>query len=70
MKIFLAILGMVFISSPAFACAVCFGDPNSPMVKAVGWGIWTLMGFIGGVLILFAVFFLNIRRRIKKLRVS
>lgn len=48
------------------ACAVCFGDPNSPLTQSVGLGVWVLMAFIAGVLALFAAFFLNIRRRMKK----
>lgn len=50
----------------ANACAVCFGDPNSPLTKSIGMGVWVLMAFIGGVLLLFSLFFLNIRRRMKK----
>jgi hypothetical protein len=55
------------ISSIADACSVCFGDPNSPLTKSMGWGIWTLMGFIGFVLILFSVLFWKIRQRMKKI---
>lgn len=50
----------------AVACSVCFGDPNSSLTQSIGWGIWVLMGFIVGVLGLFAVLFLKIRARIKK----
>jgi hypothetical protein len=60
----------VFLTTPydiASACSVCFGDPNSKMTQSIGWGIWVLMGFIVGVLILFAALFLKIRARMKKL---
>ena len=64
------ILAFIIISiqqvPSAFACAVCFGDPNSPLTQGVGLGIWTLMGFIGGVLALFSILFWNIRCRMKK----
>lgn len=35
----------------AQACAVCFGDPNSAMVKGVNAGILVLLGIIGCVLL-------------------
>ncbi len=40
-------------STPAFACAVCFGDPNSLMVKSASTGIWLLIGIISTVLLTF-----------------
>ena len=32
------------------ACAVCFGDPNSPMVHGALAGVWFLLGVVGFVL--------------------
>ena len=32
------------------ACAVCFGDPNSPMVHGAMAGVWFLLGVVGFVL--------------------
>jgi hypothetical protein len=32
------------------ACAVCFGDPNSPLTQGAKAGILVLLGFIGTVL--------------------
>ena len=37
-------------SKSAFACAVCFGDPNSQMSKGVIAGIFVLVGVVGSVL--------------------
>ena len=70
MKIFGIILlfGIVWLKSfLAEACTVCFGDPNSPLTQSVGWGVWTLIGFIGVVLVLFVVLFFNINKRMKKM---
>jgi|CXWL01.1.fsa_nt_gi hypothetical protein len=69
MKRSIAVLVFIYLSmySIADACSVCFGDPNSPLTKSMGWGIWTLMGFIGFVLILLSVLFWKIRQRIKKI---
>lgn len=40
---FLAAAGTTLLKSHrAFACAVCFGDPNSLMTKGANWGILTL----------------------------
>ena len=59
------ILGIVFslIATPAFCCAVCFGDPASPLTKALNLGIFTLLGVIFTVLISFVSLFWNIRNR-------
>lgn len=34
----------------AHACAVCFGDPTSPLQNGVDAAVWTLLGFTGFVL--------------------
>ena len=48
------------------ACTVCFGDPESPMVKGAITGVWALIGAIavvqGG---LGYFFFVYLRRRAK-----
>ncbi len=44
-------------------CAVCFGDPTSPMTQGYNLGILTLLGIIGVVLFIFALFFINIYKR-------
>ena len=52
-------LALVVWAAPAtsLACAVCYGDPDSPMVKAMGQGILFLFGCIGFVLAAFAAMF-------------
>lgn len=34
----------------ARACSVCFGDPESPLVKGVNAGVIIMIGFVGFVL--------------------
>ena len=45
---FLAAAGALFslASTPAFSCAVCFGDPSSPMVHGAKAGVLVLAGVI------------------------
>lgn len=46
-------LGALFFlaqSGQAFACAVCFGAPNSKSAQSMGVAIWALMGAIMAVL--------------------
>ena len=33
-------------TNPAFACAVCFGDPNSSLTKGAKAGVLVLLGVI------------------------
>ena len=42
----------IILSSPRtlFACAVCFGDPNSNLSKGVIAGVLVLLGVVGSVL--------------------
>ena len=44
-------------------CAVCFGDPSSPLTQGYNYGILSLLGIIGVVLFLFGIFFINIYKR-------
>lgn len=38
-------------ATPVYACAVCFGDPDSPMSKGLFMGMAVLLGVIVTVLI-------------------
>ncbi len=42
------------ISFVSFACAVCFGNPDSTSSKAVGAGVFFLLGVVGFVLAVIA----------------
>jgi hypothetical protein len=54
----------------ADACAVCFGDPSSPLTKAMGSGILLLLGCIATVLGGFASMFVYWMVRAKRLRLA
>jgi hypothetical protein len=38
-------------AGPALACAVCFGDPDSPLTKGALMGVYVLVGVVGFVLL-------------------
>ena len=46
----LAIAGLFALTAEADACAVCFGDPESPMAQGVVWGVLVLVAIVGFVL--------------------
>ena len=45
--------GLTALAAPRslFACAVCFGDPDSAMAKGVVAGVWVLLGVVSFVLV-------------------
>jgi len=49
------------------ACAVCYGDPESPMTKAMVAGVWVLLGCIGTLLMSFGGLFFYWMQRSKRL---
>lgn len=57
-----------FAARPAHACAVCFGDPNSPLVKGAASGVLVLGGITYAVLLAFAGVALSWTLRARKLR--
>jgi hypothetical protein len=60
------ILGVVFVllsETPALACAACFGKSDSAMARSLNASIFTLMGFIGTVLVGAASFFVFLAKR-------
>ena len=48
-------------------CAVCFSDPTSPLTQGYNYGIFTLLGVIGVMMLLFGIFFINIYKRSRRL---
>ncbi len=48
-------------------CAVCFGDPTSGMAQGYNLGIFSLLGVIGVVLISFAIFFIKMIKRSRRM---
>ena len=60
----------IFFSSILLPCAVCYGDPDSPMSYGMNMGVLTLMGFIGFVLsiVVYSIISISIRtKNMKKL---
>ena len=53
----LAVFAALLAPRATLACAVCFGDPDSPQTKAMGAGILFMLGCIGTVLACFAAVF-------------
>ena len=49
-RLVLAALWLLGNVSQSRACAVCYGDPNSPGIKAVNYAVWFLLGVIASVL--------------------
>ena len=58
---------IILFSDVLFPCAVCYGNPDSPMSHGMNMGVLTLLGFIGFILcmVLFSIF--SISNRTKKL---
>ncbi|MCP5464163.1 MAG: hypothetical protein H7A33_03970 [Deltaproteobacteria bacterium] len=44
---------LCLLNQAVYACAVCYGDPNSLMAKGANMGIMTLLVIVGVVLALF-----------------
>ena len=56
---------IILFSSILFPCAVCYGNPDSPLTHGMNMGVLTLMGFIGFILcmVLFSIFSISIRTK-------
>ena len=59
----LVIALLVVAQTPAWACAVCYGEPGSPMTSGLNWAILVLGGIVGMVLTGVAGFFVYVQRR-------
>ena len=57
---------LLAIAPAAFACPVCFGAPDDPMVKGVNNGIWVLLSLVGLVQIGFVALFWSFWRRARE----
>lgn len=58
-----ALAALVWLPSAATACPACFGNPDDPMTKSIGWGILFLLVTIAAVLAVIAGFFVFLVRR-------
>ena len=52
----------------AWACSVCFGDAEGPMIEAARGGVWLLFALIVSVQLGFAAFFVSLWRRARRCR--
>jgi hypothetical protein len=66
MKKALAVLALLLLAPAAFACPVCWGNPDDPMVKSANNGIWVLLGVVGFVQIGFVAMFWSFWKRAKE----
>ena len=58
-----AVVLTVIAPRVALACAVCFGQNDSPLSAAITIGVAVMLGFVGLVLGSFAAFFVYLNRR-------
>ena len=63
MKLISNILISILFLNILSACAVCYGSPDEPAVKAAQAGILFLLGVVGFVLSGFAIFMYNLSRK-------
>jgi hypothetical protein len=66
-KTLTAILSVFLLAWPsfAFACSVCYGGAASPMITGAKWAVIALLLIVAAVLVGFAAFFINLRKRAK-----
>jgi len=48
---------------PAWACAVCYGDPGAPASRGLAWAVGALVAVVGLVLSGLVAFFVQAVRR-------
>ena len=59
---------IILFSNVLFPCAVCYGNPESPMSHGMNMGVLTLLGFIGFVLCVVAYSIITISIRTKNIK--
>tara|TARA_B100000029_G_scaffold277524_1_gene271967 strand:+ start:9149 stop:9355 length:207 start_codon:yes stop_codon:yes gene_type:complete len=62
------VLLLTISSGMLFPCAVCYGNPESPMSHGMNMGVLTLLIFICFVLLTIAISILMMSFRIKKIK--
>ncbi len=63
-----AIAVLVLLPTPVWACPVCYGALEGPIVDAVNLAIFALLGVTGTVLGGIATFFVYLARRARAIR--
>jgi|TARA_B100000073_G_C23489359_1_gene474943 hypothetical protein len=66
MQVRLLIL-FIILSNYIYPCAVCYGDPNSPMSHGMNMGILTLLFVVVGILLTIVAFIISLYFKSKKL---
>ena len=66
MQVRLLIL-FLMLSNFVYPCAVCYGDPNSPMSHGMNMGILTLLFVVVGILLTIVAFIISLYFKSKKL---
>jgi heme/copper-type cytochrome/quinol oxidase subunit 2 len=56
---------LLLLPTHAYACSVCYGDPNSNLSRGLNMGVLVLLLVTAGVLAVFAYFIFSLRRRAK-----
>lgn len=69
-KIFKTITIIMFLSELAWACATCYGDPDSPATYGMNGAIITLLAVTGGVLSGVIGTFFSLKKKAKKFYVN
>lgn len=59
----LLLIALLVMPQAASACAVCFGNSDSPLAKALNWGILALLGVVLAVLAGIVAFFVHMAKR-------
>ena len=52
-----------------YPCAVCYGDPESPLSHGMNMGVLTLMGFIVFILMIILFSIISMSIKIKKMNI-
>lgn len=65
LKLFSALAAILISQDAAFACSVCYGAAESPVLDGMNWSILFMLGLTYLLLGSFAAFFFYLRRREK-----
>jgi hypothetical protein len=66
----LLLAALLILPHTASACAVCFGNSDSPWAKALNWGILALLGVVLMVLGGIVAFFVHMAKRARMTQLS
>jgi len=66
-RLIVAVAAFAGLPQAGWACAVCLGDPASPLTRGLNAGILVLLGFVGLVFTGAFAFIISMRRRMRAL---